>query len=65
MNLRNLIEILQEIEENYGDNHDVSIFTELLVRKDGEEMYEVQIEHDITDVSFSKKTGVVIIGQEL
>lgn len=67
MSLSELIDRLQELQNYYGDHHEVSIMTEFCLRnKDSKKIIkEVQLKEDITDVVFSKNEGIILIGKEL
>lgn len=57
MRLADFIDRLIEIQNSYDcDDHEVSIMTELP---------NLQIQHKVTDVAFSGRSGIIVIGQEL
>jgi hypothetical protein len=57
MKLSDLVERLIEIQNSYPDNPEVSIMTES--RK-----LAIQIQEPVTDVAYSSRSGVIIIGYE-
>lgn len=65
MKLADLIDKLVEIHNAHDHNPDVSIMTEHEVYRGAAGMEEVQFSADVTNVTFSKRNGVIIIGQEL
>ena len=57
MRLADFIDRLLEIQNSYDCNdYEVSIMTELP---------NLQIQHKVTDIAFSERSGIIVIGQEI
>jgi hypothetical protein len=55
MKIADLIDKLIKIHNEHGDDYTVSIMTETP---------DLQIQHTVTDVAFSQRSGIIIIGNE-
>ena len=62
MKIADLIDRLSDIHNEQGDDVEVSLMTEIAQDWTGETM---QIQHRVTDVAFSSRSGIIIIGQEI
>ena len=60
MTLKDFLLRIKKLE--LPDTAELSIMTELKHEPSG---LEIQVQHKVTDVTFSNRSGIVIIGQEL